>query len=289
MKHFINILLVAVFLSYNCTPLNAQSQDTCNHCEVYKRAFHLKSSDTINQILINPELNLSNKDKAELYGIRSLLTYRLNKNKDYYNQILKDSILNDINISTGFNTGDENLKYIFRRHITRTQQLDLNPIDNDLILLKHNGYKSQKSGLGLRFSIRKDENYWGGIELALFSVYEPSYKLKVDTVLIDLRKFTTAYSALVFGYSKSLTNNFQEVKLSLLKFESPIYIDIAQFGIIQQYEQNSVFYRPEIGFASWGFSLSYGINLYLNNPSLPHPNRHSINLRYLYTFNKSKY
>ena len=277
--------IICILISTACiSNLNAQMQDSCNYCEVYRRAYYLKSPDTINQILLNPNFNLSNKDKAELYGIRSLLTYRLSPKND--SQIIKDSILNDINISTSFLSGDENIKYLYRRHLTRTHQLDLNPLEEDVIQLKQKGYKSEKSGLGLRILLRKDKDYWGGIELALISEIEPTYKIKVGSTLVGRNLITTAYSALIFGYTKNLEQDLQELKFSFLKIESPIYLDIFQFGIIDNLSDERYFYRPEIGFSNWGFSLSYSINLYLNKSDNFKPNRHAINLRYLYTFNK---
>lgn len=161
----------------------------------------------------------------------------------------------------------DKLRYIFRRFVTlEDYKPHYKEYNTDLDLLTANGYKKDKFSIGLTALSRYDSEFWLGGELSFFSGYSPPFTLKDDNKqIVHQQKIGFSASVLIFGFSRNLESDFSDFSFSLLRIESPIFIDITQFGTMTALNSDHWYYRPELGFGYSIFHLSVGYNIFFRN------------------------
>lgn len=247
-------------------------QSNIDLCTVYNHAVKTQSLDTLNHLLNQDTLQINNFEKNEMLTMRGWLRIALNKAEIDKNLAMEDPILQEAyrDFSMAVQSSEDKndkLKYVSIRFLNlKSNKLNYKEYQSDLGLLTDHGYRQNKFGLGIAALSKYDREIWLGAELLLFSGYIPSYKIKDGNEKTLVRKrFSTSASALIFGVSKNLESAMSDVNFSLLRLESPLFVNVTQFGFIRTLASNHWYYRPEIGIGYSIFHLSVGYTMYFKN------------------------
>ena len=263
--------LLTLFLTLFFSSIFSQ-HETIDLSRVYQSATMLKSLDTITYLLQLDSTQISDYEKAELFSMRGLLRLKFNK-KDIKrrraaNHPAFKSALQDFSSAVNQN-GDKSdkLKYTYRRFVSlKKYKPHYSNYQADLNLIKSRGYKKDNFGMAIFAKSKYDGELWLGVEFSIRSGYRPSYRLKGYEGHTIKKKNQFSASVLTFGYSQNIqTTALSDLSISLVRIESPIFIDILQFGFIDTSVKNYWYYRPEVGVGYSIFQLSGGYNLFFNS------------------------
>ena len=160
---------------------------------------------------------------------------------------------------------------------------------NELEQLKKLGYKQDRAGFSFGLSSQFGKNNWIGINLSPLELFTPvNAKFFKNQNIIYLLRKSGKGSLFNFDIIKNLNQNETDISFSLLKFTTPIHIDITKFGFINSSKFNSAYgyYRPEIGLG-WGiFSAGYAYNLVFKKDKRDDFDKHLFFVRMSYPFLK---
>ncbi len=172
----------------------------------------------------------------------------------------------------------------------RYEALGENKIDyinheKDYELLKNAHFKESKKSLGLSIITKYNKDLWLGGELSLirWQEFKNTVEEKNHTMINGKTDFIA--SVLSFSYLRNLSKDQSDFNFSVLKTQSPYYIDIMKFGFISFDKSYNWYYRPELGYAFNQVSISYSYNTFFKNKLNPtlFP-KHSISVAFHHTF-----
>ena len=275
------IVAISLGLLFSLTGIGQQKQMTL--CEIYDNDFTAEETKLVNEN-IRTTPSSSWKRLADLYSLRALINVKINKSIMKENPALYKDVVNDAQDDLDYAVNlieDEKLKieYIFRRQEVLTHKEDYDNKQTDLQALKLAGYKEGYGGTGLSVKVRYDGSLWYGGEIAGLSYRSPKYTLSNGYGHVFEKESQVVGSGFTFAYMVNPENNRSEWTASLLKTESPIYIDIIQFGGYSDQSSTRYFYRPEIGFGVGPITLSYGYTLFFKRGDSRELNKHVLNLK----------
>jgi len=260
---FLTLFVLSVFSQHSSVDL----------CSIYQHAVKNKNIDSISYLLTLDSTQISAYDKAELLSMRGLLHLSLSK-KDINKRKAKNhpafiEAKRDFTLAIKQNVDkNEKLKYTFRKFVTlEGYKPHYTNYQSDLYLLKSKGFKPDKFGMGISAKSKFDGNFWLGAEFSIVSGYRPSYSLKnYDEQIIIKSKPSFSMSALTVGFTQNIeTTSLSDLNFSLLRLEAPLYIDVLQFGFIDNSNRSYWYYRPELGIGYSIFHLSGGYNLFFGS------------------------
>lgn len=266
------------------------SQITVDPCEIYFDVMRDANFDSLDHYLTLDKDQLHISDKIDLLRVKGVALARLYKKdikeRTKRGQIALDSSYHMLTKAIDL-VEDENLKlnYLYSRYSTFGEiGADYPELNEDKEIIEEHGFKQFKLGPAITPLVKYDGDVWLGLEGSLFAgQYLPFHLKNSYGHTIDQRKFTVGLSAISGSYIRNLQRNASEVKFSLLRIEAPFYLDITQFGFIRdlnlQFDETNWFYRPEVGVGFHIFSISYGFNIFLNDPPINFENKHSVSLR----------
>ena len=283
------IILLTAFLT--AFQLSAQKVDL-DLCEVYKSARELNSTQPLSKYLEDNSIDLSNFQKSELHSMRAEINLKIWKRTSKEKSAERDSLIEVIknDFTKAIELSEDKSQEIRNkwRRFNSMEGLDLRyeEMDSDSIMLKFQGQKFMKSGIGLSAKLKYDNDFWFGGEFSLLSAYIPAYKIKDDNgEVLYQEKYSASFSMFIVGYAHNMSEkDFGDLNFSLIRIEAPFYIDIFQFGSIFGPENNKWYYRPEIGLGYSLFHLSAGYNIFFNREQAEGISRFMTNFRIKYTF-----
>jgi len=262
-------------------------------CQIYQGDVKERTLDLHNQYI---KANLPKDDwkmLSNLYSSRARLRLGINNiNRKANNSLWSNALTeskSDLDRAIRI-VKDENLmiEYIFRRYVVMEKYGKYNEIESDYAALKSAGYKKDRDGIGVFLKSKYDGDFWLGLEGAVFSGTGGRYKLVNGYGEVFTKGRDISATALSLSYLRNLNRKWSEWSFSILKLEAPIYIDIIQFGQLYTADESYFFYRPEVGVGYGPITLSYGFNVFFKKGVEDGVQRHMVNLRGRYVFDRKK-
>lgn len=281
------ILLLICIIS--CT-LQAQNSHV-DLCEVFQLSKSKRNLDSLNHLLSLDTTQINADERAELLSMRGRLKlefYNKKKSKSSAEFLrIKEQAHADFTEAVELSRSvDRITTFAFRRYTSLDHYNYQYPeLNVDRKYLADRGMKHERFDIGLSLLTKYDNDYWLGGEFSLFSGYGPTYALRENSgEIIHKRKLSVAASFFVFGYAHNFDNPMDEFRLSVFRVEAPLYIDLTQFGVIEEKFTSHWFYRPEIGIGYQFLHFSVGYSAFFKGERAQHLPKFSYQLRLKHTF-----
>lgn len=279
MKLFYTALCLLSFIQFYGQKVNLDP------CFLYKQAIKNQNLDSIDHYLKLDDTQLYQEDRIKLLTNKAVAIVKLKKKKPKSSIIDSSAHLFKKVIDL---VEDDNLKISYK--LLRYETLSLlkpsyDDISSDKQELERHGFKDLEIGLSIHAVSKYDSDFWVGAEASLVNARQLPHSVTDGygtTIKTQKRRFSM--SALTVSYLRNLELNASEFKFSLLRMESPFYIDLTQFGNIKTDFRRHWFYRPQLGLGYRNFSISYGYNIFFKNSPSNLNAKHSINFKAHFMF-----
>lgn len=285
MKPIITILLISMF-----SGVYGQKQNI-DPCAIFKEAMTNLNIDTLDHYLSMDESMLDMNDRINLMTFKGAALIRKHRGKGKDKRVVPTSIIDSsYHLFTDAIelVEDEKLKigYRFRKYQTLSE---LKPsylgMSADEKYLKGRGFKQDEFGVSTNLVVRYDGGLWLGAEVAVIGGLQSPFNLKDGYgKTIKKSKFGISASVLILSHLRNIEERISESKFSLFRIEAPLYIDIAQVGLVKTADESHWFYRPQVGVGYGRFSISYGYSIFFKRASRDLLKKHSLNLNTKFVF-----
>lgn len=284
--------ITIIFFLLCFTTLDVQSQDVnLDMCDIIRHSLHMKSTDSVTQLLEMHSDELTPKQKAHLYSIRGRLWVALNKKNIKRSSYPVDPLLikanDDLTLAIQQLPDEKDrLRFIARRYfVLENYSPYYNQYQSDLKILSEHGLKKRKEGMSIVALSKFDGDFWLGVEGSLFSSYSPSYTVRDEYGKIVMKdKVSTSMSFLIMSYARNLQASQNDFGASFLRVEAPLFIDIFRVGFIEtEGSTEHWYYRPELGIGYSIFHLSAGYNIFFRPGNAKELNKLQFNFRVKHT------